>query len=137
MFIFSESIKIEYSHKFLTCRLSVILLLLRVNKTTQMRIQLLTFLMLIFINYIVDLYIYYRVICAWCNRRWMKWSFWTTNVLILGMVLVSVNAIKSGYNERWDYLLLCICLGLSSLSYLYLIIYHYYLGIKLLGGVQK
>ena len=105
MFIFSESIKIEYSHKFLTCRLSVILLLLQVNKNTQMRIQLLTFLMLIFINYIVDLYIYYRVICAWCNRRWMKWSFWTTNVLILGMVLVSVNAIKSGYNERWDYLL--------------------------------
>ena len=70
-----------------------------------MRIQLLTFLILIFINFIVDLYIYYRVIRVWLNRRWIKWSFWITNLFFLGLVLVSVNAIKSGYNERWDFLL--------------------------------
>lgn len=59
-----------------------------------MRIQLIMLFALFFLNFLVDLYIYKRLVLYYTKKRWLRCSYWIFNALLLASIIVASYIVR-------------------------------------------
>lgn len=60
-----------------------------------MRLQLIAFFALVCINFLIDGYVYFRVIRKICSRLWLRVLYWGINYLLLAAVLIAYTLMRN------------------------------------------
>lgn len=60
-----------------------------------MRLQLIAFFALVCINFVIDGYVYFRVIRKICSCLWLRISYWVINYLLLAAVLIAYTLMRN------------------------------------------